>query len=135
MREGPDELPCEAHRRAPCRSALPEERRRATALRMLRALSAREPGDADRVADEVAGGRRDLEVDVAAAVEDAEANVSARAAVARDRPRLRSFGAGSSGPHRSREEDKDRRESGGEHHGGTKQTSVHHLPPFPEQSS
>src|SRR5207247_10500579 len=106
----------------------PEERKGAAALRVLRALSAREPGDADRVAAEVAGGGRDLEEDLAAAVEDAKANVSARAAVARDRPRLSSFGAGSCGRRRCREKDNDRRASGAEHNRATKQTSVHDLP-------
>jgi hypothetical protein len=129
MRGRPDELPGEVDRRAPGRPALSEERKGAAALRMLRVLSPREPGGAEGVAAEVACGRRDLEENFAAAVEDAKANVSARTAVARDCPRLRPFGACSCGRHRSSENDNDGRESDGEHDVCTKQTSLHALPP------
>jgi len=46
----------------------------------------RQPGHTERVATEVARGRRDPEDHLSFAVEDAVADVPARAAVARERP-------------------------------------------------
>src|ERR1043166_5420344 len=75
---------------------------------MLRVLSARKPRRADRVAAEVAGGLRELEEDSPVAIEDAEANVSARTAVARDCLRSRSVGPHSCGRGGSRRSNKNR---------------------------
>jgi hypothetical protein len=70
--------------RAPRSCAPAQERKGAAALRVLWVRRSGQTRDAERVAIEVVSCRRDLENDVAAAVEDAVADVSARTAVGGD---------------------------------------------------